>query len=282
MQKKIAVVILNYKLRELTLKCVESVRKSSYKNLEIIVVDNSMDDSLAEELKKKKEVSYVSSGQNLGYSGGNNLGIKKALEDMADYAFILNPDTIIEKDAISILLKKATLYNASILSPKIYFANSNIIWYAGGKFDKANVLGNHIGVDQEDKSQFNDDKEVDFATGAAMFVSTDVFKKIGLFDEKYFLYYEDSDLCFRAKKSGFKIMYIADAVVYHENAKSTGLGSPIQDYYITRNRQLFASKFLSFRTQFALFREAIRNIKIKSKRKALKDYLLRRFGKGSI
>lgn len=279
---KIVVIILNYKLKDLTIKCVNSVIGSSYKNLKIIVVDNSKDNDLKESLSKKNNVIYVQTEENLGFCGGNNLGIKLALENEADYIFILNPDTTIKKDTISKLLKKAILYNAGILSPKIYFSDSNIIWYAGGKFDISNVLGTHEGVDEEDKSQFNLDKEVDFATGAAMFVPTKVFKEIGLFDERYFLYYEDSDFCFRAKKAGFKVMYIFDSVIYHENAKSTGLGSNIQDYYITRNRMLFASKFLTLRTQFALIREVLRNIRITSRRKALRDYLLGRFGKGSI
>lgn len=279
---KIVVIILNYKLKDLTIKCVNSVIGSSYKNLKIIVVDNSKENDLKESLRKKNNVIYVQTEENLGFCGGNNLGIKLALENEADYIFILNPDTTIKKDTISKLLKKAILYNAGILSPKIYFSDSNIIWYAGGKFDISNVLGTHEGVDEEDKSQFNLDKEVDFATGAAMFVPTKVFKEIGLFDERYFLYYEDSDFCFRAKKAGFKVMYIFDSVIYHENAKSTGLGSNIQDYYITRNRMLFASKFLTLRTQFALIREVLRNIRITSRRKALRDYLLGRFGKGSI
>lgn len=279
MDQKVAVVILNYKLKKETLNCIKSVLKTDDRNLIIYLVDNNSKDGIEEEVGKLGKVVFIQAGENLGYSGGNNLGIKKALSDGADDIFVLNPDTTIRKDTIPILARKASFYNVSILSPKIYFANSHTIWYAGGKFDEANVLGTHIGVDEVDKKQFDDDKEVDFATGAAMFVSAKVFKRIGFFDERYFLYYEDSDLCFRARKAGYKIMYIADAVVYHENAKATGLGSPTQDYYITRNRMLFASKFLSLRTQFALLREALKNFNIRSKRQALMDYLIGKFGK---
>lgn len=279
--KKVAVVVLNFEVEDLVRKCVASIKKSTHKLLKIIVVDNSKESKL-QDLKNDKAINLIEVGKNLGYTGGNNIGIRYALEKGADFIFILNPDTTVDKHTIEVLIKKAISYSIWILSPKIYFANTNIIWYAGGIFDFANVLGKHIGVDELDEGKYDEDKEVDFATGAAMFLYAKVFKEIGLFDEKYFLYYEDSDLCFRARRSGFKIMYIADAIVYHENAKTTGLGSPTQDYYITRNRMLFASKFLPLRTRFALVREAIRNIKIPSKRLALQDFLLGRFGKGSF
>ncbi|MBI3485316.1 glycosyltransferase family 2 protein [Candidatus Daviesbacteria bacterium] len=280
--KKIAIVILNYKLKDLTLNCINSVLKSSYKNLQTIVVDNNSEDNLEVAISKINDVIFIQSGSNLGFTGGYNLGIKKALDLNSDYIFILNPDTTIQKNTIEELFKKAEKYDVAIVSPKIYFSDSRTIWYAGGKFDKANVLGSHIGVDQKDFGQFDQDSETDFATGAAMLVKKDVFDGIGLFDERYFMYYEDSDFCFRAKKAGFKIMYVYSGVVYHLNAQSTGLGSPIQDYYITRNRMLFASKFLNLRTQFALVREAFKNSSNRVRRKALTDFLLSKFGKGTI
>ncbi len=283
---KVAIIILNYKLKNLTLKCLTSVLTSSYKNILPIVVDNNSEDGIFESLEKYQEVEFIQTGGNLGYVGGNNLGIKRALEKGCDFIFILNPDTEITKDTIRILLDRAKEYGDGIYGPKIYFGdkkkNSKVIWFAGGKFDKANVLGSHIGVDEKDIGRYDKDTDVDFVTGAAMFVSKKVFEDIGLLDERYFLYYEDSDFCFRAKNKGFKIMYIPNSTVYHDNAKATGLGSPLQDYYITRNRMLFASKFLSLRTQFALIREAIKNISNKTKRKALYDYLLGNFGKGNI
>ncbi len=279
--KKVAVVVLNFEVEDLVRKCIASIKKSTHTLLKIIIVDNSKNSRLRN-LKSDGSVSLIEAGKNLGYTGGNNIGIRYALEKGADFIFILNPDTTVDKHTVAVLVEKAIQYSTWILSPKIYFAGTNIIWYAGGVFDFANVLGKHTGVDDVDEGQYGEDKEVDFATGAAMFVYSKVFKEVGLFDERYFLYYEDSDLCFRAKKAGFKIMYIADALVYHENAQSTGLGSPMQDYYITRNRMLFASKFLSLRVRFALVREALRNIKVPAKQLALRDFLLGKFGKGDI
>lgn len=275
----ISVVILNYKLKELTLKCLKSVQSSDYPNLNIIVVDNNSGDGLQEKIVNDKEITFIQTGDNLGYSGGNNIGIKKALELGADYIFILNPDAIVKKDTISILQKTALDSNSDILGPKVYFEDEKTIWYAGSQFDLANVLGNHRGVDEIDSGQYDQIEETDGVTGAAMFVKADVFKKIGSFDERYFLYYEDADFCYRAKQAGLKITYVPQAVVIHKNAQSTGLGTPLQDYYITRNRMLFASKFLSFRTRFALLREAIKNINIPARKKALLDFLMGNFGK---
>lgn len=280
---KVAVVILNYNLQELVIKSVNSVLKSSYKDIQVIVVDNSEDNLLEKKISQiSSEIIYVDSGGNLGYTGGNNLGIKKALELGAGYVFILNPDAFVEQFTIERLIEGLEKHGASIVGPKIFFDGSKKIWFAGGKFDSSNVLGSHIGVDLMDSKEFSEDKLVDFVTGAAILIKKEVFLKIGFFDERYFLYYEDLDFCYRAKMAGFKIYFIASALAYHKNAQSTGLGSSIQDYYITRNRMLFALKFLSKRTQFALLREGLRNLSKKSRRLALLDFLLQKFGKGSI
>lgn len=282
--KKVAVVVLNYKVSELILKCIDSIRKSDYENLLIIVVDNNSGDGVEQGLRVKGEgsrVIFIQNKENLGYTGGNNEGIKKALDMQSDYVFILNPDTIIKQNTIRELVAGGESNQAGIIGPKIYFENSKKIWFAGGIVDINNVLGSHKGVDEEDSGQYDKNEETEYVTGAAMMVKSEVFKKIGLFDEKYFLYYEDSDFCFRARKAGFKIMYIPKAVVFHANAKSTGLGSPLQDYFITRNRMLFAKKFLSFRTQLALFREAIRNLGNPVRRLAFFDFLTGNFEKGN-
>lgn len=280
--KKVAIIILNYRVKDLSLQCIKSVLKSDYQNLQVIAVDNDSQDGFEDEVRKIPNVNFLQTGANLGFTGGNNLGIKQALNGGADYVFILNPDTTVEKETISKLVLGLESNNAGIVGPKIYFESSKNIWYAGGNFDKNNVLGSHIGVNEKDAGQYDIQQETDYVTGAAMLVKKEVFEKIGLFDDRYFLYYEDSDFCVRAKRAGFKIMYIPTAIVYHANAKSTGLGSPIQDYYITRNRMLFASKFLPLRTRFALFREGLRNFNSDIRKKAFYDFWTGNLGKGSI
>lgn len=280
--KKVAVIILNFKVKELTLKCIESVRKSTYKNLEIIVVDNNSQDGLADSLKNEDDVIFIQNKENLGYTGGNNIGIKLGLMRVADFIFVLNPDTEIDKYCISNLVEAQKDLGFDIGGPKIYFGNSKKIWYAGGIFDKLNVIGRHRGVDEKDIGQYNEPTNSDFVTGAAFFAKADVFKKIGLFDPRFFLYYEDSEFCLRAKERNSRIMYIPQTAVYHANAQSAGLGSPLQDYFITRNRMLLASIYLPFRTRFALFREALRNLRNPVRRLAFFDFLIGNFGKGSF
>lgn len=280
--EKVGIVILNYKLKKETERAIGSVFRSDYKNISVILVDNDSKDSVEDLIKVYPKIYFIQAGQNLGFSGGNNLGIKKALSMDCKFVFLLNPDAWVEKKAISSLVSVFKNDNVGIAGPKVYFADGKTILYAGGIFDKKNVLGSHRGVDTVDRNQFNNLEETDYVSGGAMMVKDQVFETIGLLDESYFLYYEDLDFCFRAVKAGFKIMYVPKSIAYHESGKSTGIGSPLQDYYITRNRMFFAKKHLSRRTQFALFREAIRNIKQPVRKKALIDFLLGKFGGPSI
>ncbi len=277
----VAVVILNYKVADLAVNAVKSVLKSSYPKLHIYVVDNDSDDHIEQFLSEFQGIDFIQTGQNLGYTGGNNVGIKKALKDGAQWVLLLNPDAEVKKDTIEILVERTKEHQAQIANPKIYFAKSKKIWFAGKIFDRANVLASHRGVDEEDIGMYDTEEELEDGTGCALLIHKSVFEKIGFLDEDYFLYYEESDFIFRARKAGFKLMYIPASVVYHENAKSTGVGSPLQDYFITRNRLLFASKFLPMRTRFALVREAIRTSYYPTRRLALYDYLMGKFGKGS-
>lgn len=283
MTDTVGVIILNYKVADLALLAIKSVQNSTYKNIQIYAIDNNSGDSFEEKVKELEHVAFIQTGDNLGFAGGNNVGIKRALKEGCGWIFILNPDAIVEKDSIDLLVKRAVATHADIANPKIYFAHSKKIWFAGKNFDLLNVLGSHRGVDEIDTGKYDEEIEMKDGNGAALLIHKRVFEKIGFMDEDYFLYYEESDFCYRAHKAGFKIMYIPSSIVYHENAKSTGLGSPLQDYFITRNRMLFAKKFLSRRTQFALIREALRTgMKYSTRRLAVMDYLLGRFGKGSF
>ena len=294
---KIAIVVLNYNGKENTLACINSIKKlnkSNYK-VKLIVVDNASNDGSREALSKIKDITLVKNDKNLGYSGGNNIGIKHALSLGSEYILILNNDTIVEKSLIINLINSAK--KGDIVSPKIYFAKGfefhknrykkedlgKVIWYAGGKIDWQNVMGIHIGVDEIDHGQFSKRLEIDLATGACMLIKRQVFEKIGFFDEKYFLYLEDMDFCVRAKRAGFKIIFEPKAILWHKNASSGGgSGSGLQDYYISRNRLLFATKYAKARTKFAVFKQILSQINSPIKRKALIDFVTFNFGKGSF
>lgn len=280
--KKVSVVILNYKVKDLTIRCIKSIRNSTYKNLEIIVVDNNSQDGIEEDLSNNKDIIFIQTGDNSGYSGGNNIGIKRALALDADMVFVLNPDTEVEKDTLKNLVDAIDQQRVGVVGPKILFADGKTIWCAGGKLDLLNVIGGNRGIDEVDNGQYDKVEEVDFISGCAMLVKKEVFEEIGFLDESYFMYYEDDDFSYRAKNAGFKLLFVPSAVVYHGNAKSSGPSSLFQDYYLTRNRMIFASKFLPFRTRFALFREALRNIGNPIRRQAFFDFFMGKLGKGDI
>ncbi len=296
MSTKIAVIVLNYKGLEDTLECIESLKRCTTKgiDLDIIVVDNNSDDGSVEALSKIKDIILLSNDANLGFAGGNNTGIKEALKRDDDLIIILNNDTYVDRQFIKEMAK--AIIDADIISPKIYFAPGfeyhdkynkeelgKVIWYAGGYIDWDNVIGHHIGVDEVDNGQYDRKKEIDLATGACFGASARVFENVGMFDEKYFLYLEEMDLCVRAKRAGFKLAFAPKAVIWHKNARSTGgSGSKLQDYYITRNRLLFAFKWAKIRTKFAVLRQVIGQAGSSVKRKALIDFLTFNFGKGDF
>ena len=293
---KLAIVILNFNGLADTLSCLDSIRKLKIDDifLETIVVDNFSSDGSQVALSKIKDINFIQNQDNLGYAGGNNIGIKYAMKRNADAVLILNNDTIVDPRLI-LTLANALEYG-DLISPKIYFAPGfefhkskyargdlgKIIWSAGGEIDWSNILGKHLGVDDVDRGQFKVRKQITFATGACMLVKRGVFEKIGYFDEKYFLYLEDMDFCVRAKNAGFKIIFEPSAVVWHKNASSSGgSGSKLQDYFFTRNRLLFAFKHASLKIKFAVFRQVLSQIKSPIKRKAFFDFLTLNFGKGS-
>lgn len=293
---KVTIVVLNYNGKDDTLECLETLEKLVQEKIAIdtIVVDNcSTDGSQAAIRKSFPKVTLIENKSNLGFSEGNNVGIKKALKNNADFIFILNNDTLAHPLLAEELVKTAQNKEAEIICPKIYFApgfefhknryskkeRGKVIWYAGGLIDWNNVLTSHRGVDEVDKGQYNKSEEIDLATGCAMFVNAEVFKQIGFFDPIYFAYFEDADFSIQAKKNGFKIFFSPKAILWHKNASSfKGSGSDFQDYFITRNRIIFGLRYAPIRAKFALLRESIKFIFQRSriKRQAVIDAILRR------
>jgi GT2 family glycosyltransferase len=149
--------------------------------------------------------------------------------------------------------------------------------------DWDNVESIHIGVNEVDMGQYDNPGPTEFVTGASMLLNAQMLREVGVFDERFFLYYEENDLCRRALKSGWKLFYQPKSVVWHANAQAAGIGSPLQDYFITRNKLLFASIWASWRTKFALFRQAVRLLITgrKWQKLGVKDFFLARFGPGT-
>ncbi len=297
---KVFITTVSFNNNPETISFLESLEKVEKKDIQlfVVVVDNASKDKfkIANKFNNYK-LEIIRSEENLGFSGGQNLGIKYSLENGADFVIILNNDTILDYAFLAPLIN--SLKNkVGIVSPKIYFAKGyefhkekyenkdlgKVIWYGGGIMDYKNIIGRHRGVDEVDTGQYDGTSSMDFATGCCMAIKREVFEKIGMLDEKYFLYYEDNDFSQRAKNAGFSIMFQPKSVVWHKNAQSAGgSGSSLQDYYITRNRLLFGLKFVNFRQKVALVKESFKLLAKgrKWQRKGVLDFYLGRLGKGS-
>jgi GT2 family glycosyltransferase len=299
---KVFVSLVNYNGNEDTFLCLDSLDKVKAQNFElsVVVVDNASQENFQTEKKYNNfELKIIRSDKNLGFAGGQNLGIKYCLEEGADYVVILNNDVILDENVLIELLETFKKNeDCGLVSPKIYFAEGHefhkdrysqkeqgkVIWYAGGKIDWKNLLAFHPGVDEVDKGQYERLEQTDFASGCCEMIKREVFEKVGLFDEKYFLYYEDNDLSQRAKRQSFGVYYQPKAVLWHLNAGSTGgSGSLLHDYYITRNRLLFGFKFAPLKTKLALVRESFKLILAGRpwQKRGARDFYLGRFGRGS-
>ncbi len=301
--KKVFIVILNYRGHNDTFELLSSLQKIRKDNfsLNTIVVDNYPEDQIKIDEKNYKDLNLkvIYNNKNLGFSGGNNVGIRHSLENGADYVLLINNDTYVDPNFVEELLKVAESEKESgIVVPKIYFAKGfeyhkkyketelgRVIWYAGGNMDWANVIGFHRGVDEVDDGQFSQIVETQIASGCCLMLKRELLEKIKGYDDKYFLYYEDADLSMRTIKKGYKILFTPKSIIWHKNAQSSGgSGSGLQDYYISRNRMIFGFEYASMRAKFALFRESIKLILIGRswQRKGIIDFYIGNFGKGSF
>jgi len=216
---KVYIIVLNYNGRNVIKKCLSSVFKIDYPNFEVILVDNNSKDGSFEIAKANfSRAIFIKNEENLGFSTGCNVGIKFALERMADYVMLLNNDTEVEKDFLTKLIAVGEGdKQIGILSPVIFNSANKQIWFSGGKINWLKMKSIHSNqIKTEDFYSSN------FITGCAMLIKSRVLKEIGLLDENYFLYWEDADLSLRSKKAGFKNVVVTASWVYHseESAKN--------------------------------------------------------------
>lgn len=188
---------------------------------------------------------FIEAEQNLGFAGGNNLGLKYTLAESADYLLLLNNDTVVTPDFLSELIYRAEeLSHPAILGGKIFYYDApQKVWAAGGgNLSRFTAMSRHKFYDDEKKNTPLEKRKMDYITGCLMLIKREILEKTGLFDENYFLYYEESDLCLRAGEKGFPCVYIPEAVIYHKVSSSVQPVSTAGTYYMTRNRHYFIQK----------------------------------------
>ncbi|MBQ6449401.1 glycosyltransferase family 2 protein [bacterium] len=299
---KIAIIIVHYNTDEDTRETLKSLQDLRTGELEVrtFVVDNASKEpfTLKKDDKNNKNIRIIRSDSNLGFTGGNNLGFATASKEFnPDYFLLLNSDTLIHPDFLVNLYNKLQQKPEWALAvPKIYFAKDcefhrdsyraddrgRVLWYAGGSIDWDNLLTIHLGVDEVDRGQFDQAREVDFATGCCFLVRREILASIGDFDDRYFLYYEDVDLCQRVIAHGHQIGYVPESIIWHKNGGSTaGSGSDLQTFYQTRNRLQFFFTHGNLMVRQRVIRLAIRLLTHGSRVEKLgaRNFLLQKLGK---
>lgn len=236
----VSIITVNYDQPEVTCELIESLLHITYPSWELLVVDNASPTKDPGYIATKyPSVKLIRSQKNLGFAGGNNLGIREA---RGKYLLLINNDTEVEPGFLEPLVSKLE-NNPDIgaVSPKIkYFYHKDIIQNAGfTKMNPITIRNFGIGFNEKDHGQFDTDYPTNYAFGAAMMVPVSVVEKVGLMSDIFFLYYEELDWIQRIKTAGYQIFYIHNSTVYHKDSVTTGSLSPLKIYYLNRGRILY-------------------------------------------
>ena len=242
-EKLLSIITINYNGLKDTCELIDTLPLND-ETIEVIVVDNaSIHDEATEIEKRYPQAKVIRSDKNLGFAGGNNLGIQAA---HGKYLFFLNNDTILpQPSAFSLLITRLESSDQiGMVCPKIKFSwGDHRIQYAGfTPLTKITLRNLSIGYGEEDCGHYDTAHPTPYAHGAAMMVKREVIEKTGMMPECYFLYYEELDWSMMIRRTGYEIWYEPACTVFHKESQTTGQQSPLKTYYITRNRLLFAQR----------------------------------------
>lgn len=235
----VIIIVLNYNNYDDTEKCILSLQNLTYPNFSIVIVDNASSDGSVEILTNNfPEIPLLRNTINGGYAAGNNIGISYALEHNADYILIINNDATVEPDFLNHLVQYAEQFpNIGVLNARIFFPGTTEIFSAAGNFNRFLCTGQNKGAIRIKKHQTESIKKVDYACGVLMLVRSQVFREVGLLDEKFFMYFEDLEFSQRVLKR-YEMAYIPQSIAYHKSGGGKGWRNytDLYLYYHTRNR----------------------------------------------
>ena len=238
----VTIVVLSWNNYDDTYECLRSIENLNYPAYSVIVVDNgSTDDSTQRLMHQFSKTEFAINKENYGYAKGNNIGINVALSKGADYVWIINNDVVVEENALLNMVDAAESDDkVGIIGSKVFFYDEpQRLWFAGGIVNKWTGVCRHIGSGEIDRGQYDVACEVDYITGCNLLIKKACIDDIGLIDENYFLYYEDADWAVRAKRSGWKVVYLPVPGAWHRIAASLKEPSLTMGYYFTRNGLYF-------------------------------------------
>ena len=237
-QPLVSIISVNFNEPEETIEFLDSLQQSDYPNIEIIIVDNGSKKKIDSSLESKyPNVTCIFSEKNLGFAGGNNLGIEVA---NGEYLFFLNNDTLVPADTVSTMVAyMETHQQVGVTSPKILFMDNRIQYAGATDINFLTGRGSKIGNLEEDNGQYDKTYRTNLGHGAAMMVRRSVVEEVGPMPSIYFLYYEEHDWTLHIKRKNHEVHYVGTAHIHHKESVSTGKASPLKTYYLNRNRLLF-------------------------------------------
>ncbi len=248
---KVSVIVISYNSDQYISQCIDSILQSNYPDFEVIVVDNASKDNTVKELKKYRDrIKLIESKENLGFAGGNNLGIKNS---NGEIIVMINPDAYVIENSIREMIIPLLLDEKTMVTgPKIFYPKTKKIQSAGGMIKK-NALPYHLGYGKEDNYEYDYPREVDYVTGAAIALKRRLFELTGLFDTLFNpVYYEETDKCLAAKKLGYKVVYAPSSIVYHYESTTLTVSSEkfLKNFHSSRFKYIYKNynfpEFLNF------------------------------------
>ncbi len=247
----IVIIVLNWNGWRDTISCLRSLAAVTTPRFNIFVVENGSTDESKERLESfiasyaSHPIALLRNEKNLGFAGGNNVAIRRAMDEGAEWVVLLNNDTVVAENFLEILYAAACAQkNVAFANPLIYSGEppSKKIWFAGGKFSSLTLKGTHARYGAIDASAGGERSPYsgDYATGCCLLAKTELIRRIGFLPEEYFLYYEDAEWSLRAKKAGYSCIVVPRSVIWHKGAASSAEGSETYIRYHVRNGLLFA------------------------------------------
>jgi GT2 family glycosyltransferase len=260
------IVVLNWNGGADTIACLQSLDRLLYRERRIVLVDNGSTDGSVGMLRGatwESKVEIIETGKNLGYAGGNNLGIRYAVDCGADFVLVLNNDTTVDPMLLNELIGAANRHpEAGCFGPWIFYTHDpERLWFAGAVWDSDSLAFAQRGKDRVASDVSVQATNTDYVCGAALFLRANVARQIGLFDERFFLVFEESDWCYRARRAGFACLMVPSARVWHKVGASFGSeASPLRTYFSARNKLLWAERNVSRQAFFRTLRRATRRL----------------------